>query len=58
MDPCATASGGCAQTCTNNNGSATCSCTTGTLNPDGQNCDTGSLYQHILYWTSKLYTVL
>ena len=44
MDPCATVNGGCAQTCKNNNGTATCSCITGTLNTDGQNCDPGSLY--------------
>ena len=49
VDPCATANGECAQTCTNNDGAATCSCTTGTLNADGKNCDQGSIYQYILY---------
>ena len=52
VDPCDTANGGCSQTCTNNNGAATCSCTTGTLNADGHTCDQGILYQHILYWSN------
>ena len=51
---CDTSNGGCEQTCTNNNGAAVCSCTTGTLNSDGQNCDPGSVHQYILYWTIML----
>jgi hypothetical protein len=47
--PCDTDNGGCDQTCTNNNGVATCSCTTGTINSGGLNCDPGSLYQLFLY---------
>ena len=49
VDPCATDNGGCTQTCANIDGAATCSCTTGTINADGLNCDPGSLYQYILY---------
>ena len=54
VDPCDSANGGCEQTCTNNNGVAVCSCTTGILNSDGKNCDPGILYQFILYQTSIL----
>ena len=39
-DECATANGGCAQTCSNTVGSFTCSCDAGyTLNADGLACD-------------------
>ena len=48
-NPCDTANGGCEQECTNNNGDATCTCTTGKLNSDGKKCDQGSLHQNILY---------
>ena len=54
-NPCDTDNGGCEQDCTNNNGDATCTCTTGTLNSDGKNCNPGSLYQY-MYILSK-YTV-
>ncbi len=40
VDECATANGGCAQICTNNNGSFWCSCNTGyALSPDELGCD-------------------
>ena len=45
VNPCDTNNGECEQTCTNNNGAAVCSCTTGTLNSDGQSCDPGSVHQ-------------
>ena len=48
-NPCDTANGGCEQECTNKNGTATCTCTTGTLNSDGKKCDPGRVYQYILY---------
>ena len=49
VNPCDTNNGECEQTCTNNNGAAVCSCTTGTLNGDGKNCDQGRVLQYILY---------
>ena len=58
FDPCLTNNGGCEQDCTNNNGAAECSCRTGTLNDDGQNCDPGTLYQQILYGTTIPCTVI
>ena len=48
-NPCATDNGGCDQVCTHNWESATCTCTTGTLNSDGKKCDLGKLGQYILY---------
>ena len=44
-DPCATSNGGCAQTCTNTNGAAVCSCLSGTLNADGMACHGGNISQ-------------
>ena len=58
VDPCETANGGCKQVCTNNNGAATCSCTTGKLNTDGKHCDLGSLWQCLLCPTNILRTVI
>ena len=40
VDECADGTGGCAQTCTNSNGSYTCSCVSGTiLSIDNLNCE-------------------
>ena len=44
-----TANGGCQQECVINNGAATCTCTTGTLNSDGKTCDPGRSDQYTLY---------
>ncbi len=50
MNECATANGGCAQICTNNNGSFWCSCNTGyTLSPDELGCDGKCHSVHVLF---------
>ena len=53
VNECATDNGGCSQTCTNNNGSYTCSCPAGYTTPDnGVTCD-GMLVNKIRLWSNN-----
>ena len=58
FDECSSGNGGCAQTCTNSEGSYTCSCGTGfVLNADSHNCDgKTSHFQVLTFPESWLWT--